>query len=312
MPRLLSFAACLLAALALRAETFDLDWPTRHGAPPPERNLTPEQQKWLPAFRASLGWLNEPAILTLALGQSPVFGVPPETGDRIAALVATRYEAIAQDPEFSNAPSHLAYCYSATRPSMGLARVTTPAPDKIATAPVILFVHGQGGSFLWYQHWLRSVFPEHIIISPAHGIFPGMVSPEYLLESLAAAEKRLGRRIEAPTLIGLSAGGFGVLRAAGRDPKRYDRTIVLAAFADPAGGVSNGWHGRSYHFIAGAGEYFVQDGTLRRGADLLRRCGARAEIQTIAGADHFFALTHPEETAAALRRAALSPRADAP
>lgn len=300
-PLLYTVGLVLLAALTLRGETFDISWPTRHAAPPPA--LSAEQARWLPAFRRSLDWLPEPAVIVAALGQPGILGLPREAGERLTPLVAARYETILKDPEFATSPSHLAYCYAASRPATGLARVTTPAPDKIADAPVIVFLHGQGGSFLWYQHWLRTVFPDHVIISPAWGTGPAAISETYLRECVAAAEQKLNRKIPSPVLVGFSAGGFGVLHAAARDPRRYERTVVLAAFLPPSPISSTDWRGQRVRFVAGADEYFVTDGTLSHSVERLTRIGAQAFAETIPGSDHFFALTHPDETASALRRA---------
>jgi pimeloyl-ACP methyl ester carboxylesterase len=291
-----------LSAVTLCGDTFDLRWPTTHNAKPPEADLAPAQAQWLPAFRASLEWLPESTIITLALSQSQVLGVPPETGARIAPLIAARYEAIALNPEFTAAPSHLPYCYSPTRPAEGLARVTTPAADKIATAPVIVFIHGQGGSFLWYQQWLKTTLPDHVIISPACGANPAFVSATYIEESVVAAEKHLGHAIPEPILVGLSAGGFAAQRVAAGTAARWQKVIVLGAYRAPD--VSpHRWRGHAVDFIVGADEYFVRDGTLARDVATLRRYGARVGGVSIPGADHFFALTHPAETEEALRRA---------
>lgn len=306
----------LLATLSLRGETFDLRWPTSHTAKPPEADLAPAQAQWLPAFRASLEWLPESAIITLALSQSQILGVPPETGARIAPLITARYEAIAPAPEFATAPSHLPHAYSATRPTEGLARVTTPADDKITTAPVIVFIHGQGGPFLWYQQWLKTTLPDHVIISPACGANPAFISPAYIEECLRAAEKLLGRAISAPTIIGLSAGGFAAQRIAAATPTRWQSVIVLGAYRAPEISPAR-WRGLAVDFIVGANEYFVRDGTLARDVETLRRSGARVGGASIPGADHFFALTDPVATETALRQTlsqstAVSPEARLP
>jgi hypothetical protein len=312
--RLRLLAIALLAALPLHGETFDLRWPTRHAAKPPESRLVPQQARWLPAFRASLEWLPESAIITLALGQSQILGLPPETGARISPLIAARYEAMPRDPDFAAAPSHLAYCYSATRPTEGLARITTPAPEKMAAAPVVVFIHGQGGSFLWYQQWLKTTLPDHILISPACGdnpANPASLSATYIDECLHAAETRLGRALPAPILVGLSAGGFAVQRIGAANPSRWLGVLVVGAHREPSVPPAR-WKGVALNFVVGADEYFVRDGTLAHDVETLRRAGARVAGAAIPDADHFFALTHPTETEDALRRALPAPRSPVP
>lgn len=294
------FFLTLLSALSVSGETFDLRWPTSHAIKPPESGLTPEQAQWLPAFRASLEWLPESAIIALSLSQSQILSVPSETSARIAPLLTARYEVIARDPEFAATRSHLAYCYSATAPAEGLARITTPAPDKIAAAPVVVFIHGQGGSFVWYQHWLKTTLPDHVIISPACGSNPAFLSAAYLDECLRAVEKRLGRSISVPTLVGLSAGGFAAQRVGSAAPARWRSVIVLGAHRAPDIPATR-WQGVALRFVVGANEYFVRDGTLTRDVETLRHAGALVGGAAIPGADHFFALTHPTETEAALQ-----------
>ena len=289
----------LVAAVVVCAETMELDWPTSHAAPPV--TLAPAQAEWLPAFRASLELLPESVIVSLALAQPQVLGLPPAEAGKLAPLLAARYEAIARDPDFASARSHLGYCFSAVRPTRGLARLTVPAAADAST-PVLLFLHGQGGSFLWYHHWLKTAFPNHIILSPAYGTAPASIPPAYLEECLRAAEARLGHRLEKPALVGLSAGGFGALRACAIAPALYRRTVVLAAYVPPDLGQTL-WRGSQLRLLAGSDEYFVQDGTWARGLVLLRRNGASVDADTVPGAKHFFLATHPDETRARLNRA---------
>ena len=85
-----------------------------------------------------------------------------------ATLFATWFGAgcIDADPLFSNAPSQLAYCFSPKKPNEGRANLYLPTKVDENT-PTILFLHGFGGSFLFYQHFLVSTFPEFMIICPA-------------------------------------------------------------------------------------------------------------------------------------------------
>jgi pimeloyl-ACP methyl ester carboxylesterase len=169
-------------------------------------------------------------------------------------------------------------------------------------SPAIVFLHGYGGSFIWYLHWLAEAFPDHIIIAPAYGISPVSPSFTYLAESVAAASKRLGFELSKPTLIGLSAGVFGVCRAFVKNPDRYARLICLAGFP-PEDVLQQFGRTQQVHFIAGASEPFVTFGKFRTTVQTVRTTCPAATMTLIPDADHFFMLSHQEETTKALKAA---------
>src|SRR6478736_4226499 len=131
----------------LIAEVARLSWDTKHAAP--VQVLGGNAQKLLPAFRLGISNLPESAIVRLALSQPAVLGLSPEQSAALAPLVSKRYELIAASPDFSKVTSLLPYCYSATRPTKGEALVAFPA-TATTKSPVIVFLHGHGGSFIWY------------------------------------------------------------------------------------------------------------------------------------------------------------------
>ncbi|OYV05533.1 MAG: hypothetical protein CFE26_11075 [Verrucomicrobiales bacterium VVV1] len=171
-----------------------------------------------------------------------------------------------------------------------------------AKSPAIVFLHGYGGSFLWYLHWLAEELPDYIIIAPAYGISPADPSADYLAESVAAASRRLGIVLSKPTLIGLSAGAFGVSRAFVKAPDGFERLICLAGFP-PDDVVRRFGNKQSVHFIAGAREPFVTSGLLRSSVETVRGTCPAATLTLIPDADHFFMLSHPEVTSKALKSA---------
>ncbi len=283
----------------LVGEVVSLSWETKHAAA--VQALGGNAQQLLPAFRVGLTTLPESAVVKLALSQPALLGLTRTQSAVLAPLVAERYELIAASPEFSKVPSLLPYCYSSTRPTKGAALMRIP--DKATSkSPAIVFLHGYGGSFLWYLHWLAEALPDHIIIAPAYGISPEDPSVVYLAESVAAASKRLGFELQKPTLIGLSAGAFGAGRAFVKVPDRYARLICLAGY--PTDDVIRKFgRAQRVHWIAGAREPFVNTGKLRLSFQTVRASCPAATMTLIPDADHFFMLSRPDETTKALKTA---------
>jgi pimeloyl-ACP methyl ester carboxylesterase len=207
---------------------------------------------------------------------------------------------MAQSSLYTNAQSALPYCFSEKQPDDGMASVYVP--DGAATnTPVILFLHGTGGSFLWYQHCLSDNFSNHIIICPAYGINTSTVPQAYVAESVSAVSKRLGFPISTPCLVGLSAGGFGACRLYVAAPRYYSQMICLGAYPlDDT--VSRFAPDSRPRFLSGAREPFVSSGDFQRRIGRVRRICVGVEEATIPGADHFFLLTHPQQTAEHLKQ----------
>lgn len=170
-------------------------------------------------FRLALNTLPESAIVALALSQPSLLGLTPAQAAKMRPLVAERYTQISSSSAYSGVESALPYCFAEKRPQEGLALVHVP-DGADARTPVLLFLHGHGGSFLWYQHLLAEHFGNSIIICPAYGINTSTISGEYVEECVQAVGARLGQPVLKPVLLGLSAGGFGACDIYTRHPER--------------------------------------------------------------------------------------------
>ncbi len=268
------------------AEVIQVTWPTQHASSPP--SMSGQAARLMPAFRVALQSLPEGMIVALALSQPPILGLAASDAKTLQPLVAERYKAIAADEVYRAVPSSLSYCYRPIKADHGLATMHVPDESGPQT-PVIVFLHGYGGSFLWYQHYLAQHFPQHLIICPAYGITPSSVPEAYITECLAAVEKRLGRPLaQKPWLLGLSAGGFGACRVFTDLPGRFAGLICIAAYPlTRQDGKTN------THFIAGGDEVFVKNGQFQR-------LVGKAKSHLIPGAGHFFLLSHENESVAKL------------
>jgi hypothetical protein len=254
----------------------------------------------LPAFRIGLASLPEASVVALCLSQPQIVGLNAEDGRVLQTLTSERYVAMSKEVLFRGAPSALPYCFAETRPTDGLATVHVPASCTSAT-PCLVFLHGYGGSFLWYLHVLVEAFPQHLIICPAYGTSCGTVPREYVRGAIEVVEKKLGFKTSMPTLMGISAGGFGACMLYAQQPGDWKRMVCLAAYAtEPA--LSRFATGSDLRFIAGADEYFVRDGTFQRGVQAAKGRGARVNSFLVPGCGHFFLLQKRDDTIPVLRR----------
>ena len=174
-------------------------------------------------------------------------------------------------------------------------------PKRVDTnTPVIVFLHGYGGSFRWTDQLLAEAFQHHIILFPAYGISAATVPSTYVSECISAASTKLGQALARPTLMGLSAGGFGAVRVYTQAPERFSKLVVLAAYP-PSDSISRFTLSMKACFIVGSRESYVQSGEFHRNMQSIRsRVGFLAQ-QVMPDADHYFLLEKQEETIRILR-----------
>ena len=245
-------------------------------------------------FRLALKVLPESNIVALALSQPAFLGLEPRDTASLQALSRERYRLIRQDPAFRTAPSSLPYCFSEQTPTNGLALLYRPKQTD-ATTPCIVYLHGYGGSFLWDQHLLAETFPDRIVISPAYGIGSATVPLAYVTECLATAARRLGHSLSTPTLIGLSAGGFGAQRIYTKAPQMFSRAIIIAAYPPPDT-LPQFTRAMSLCFVAGARESYVRSGEFQRALNIIRPRLGSLDFKILPDADHYFLLAEREKT----------------
>src|SRR5262249_27153679 len=112
---------------------------------------------------------------------------------------------------------------------------------------------------------------------------------------------RLGFAISTPQLVGLSAGGFGACQLYVSAPHFYSRMICLGAYP-PDGTIPRFSPDLRPRFLVGEIEPYVANGEFARRMDRIRQNCPAVEAVTIRGADHFFLVTHSEQTKKSLRQ----------
>ena len=295
--------ASLCAWLALATtmceaqEVIQVTWPTRFAARPPA--FSKAASELLPAFRVALAVLPESNIVSLALSQPTLLGMTSADARRMLSLCGERYQLIKNDPVFRQVPSSLPHCYSERTPTNGLALVYRPR-NCDSNTPCLLFLHGYGGSFLWYQHLLAEAFPDHLIVCPACGVSGASASVVYVSECITSVRRTLGHSFAPPTLVGLSAGGFGATRVYTQSAETFARLVLLAAYP-PADTLPRFHKGMSVYAVAGSREDYVRSDLFRRSLETVRPRVDALEFHILPEADHYFLLARRNETVRLIR-----------
>jgi len=275
-----------------------VSWNTVHASPPAK--LDDKNQSLLSWIRLGVSSLPESQVMKFSMLGGQSLGLKKEDAVVLNRLLAVRYKKIKEDEIFSETPSALAYCFSEKRPKTG--RASVYVPDKLnKDTKVILFIHGYGGSFIFYQHYLAKLFPDHLIICPAYGISGAFISSTYLEECREATAKQLGVEINKPVLMGLSAGGFGGFREYVRRSATYSGFICMAAYP-PDGVINKIPRDGKIRLVAGGDELFVKNGKLRRAEIRLKGKIKDFDRTLIPDHGHFFLLSAQEETQKILKK----------
>ena len=271
-------------------------WATKHAAAP--ISLAGVSPQWLPFIRAGVANVSEETAISAGLSQGHVIGLSREETSRLQELFANYYRGLRTSTLFGEVPSALNYCLSERKPQQGLATVYVPA--KLSKeAKCVVFLHGYGGSLLAYPHLMASVFSNHVVVCPAYGISAAEISTEYVSEALKATAARLNIALAKPLLIGLSAGGFGACQAYVRTPQAFRGLVVLGAY--PPEELASKWtREMTGRFLVGSKDSYVANGSFRRQMNGLKAKMKSLEWKAIAGADHFFLLSHQQTTRSTL------------
>jgi len=234
--------------------------------------------------------------------QGQLLGLENAESKQLQILFSNYYARVRQSGPFSNAPSALPYCFAQTKSANGLATIYVPAKITDGTR-TILFLHGYGGSLLAYVHFIANTFSNDIVVCPAYGISPATVPAAYVEEGLRTASERVKYERGKPVLIGLSAGGVGACRVYAANSGAFERLICLGSIP-PNDATSNFDSSMKIHFISGAREPHIVDGSFDLRLRQLRSRAVSVNSELIPEANHYFLLFHGLQTRAALIKAA--------
>ncbi len=255
---IITFTACSL----VNAQKVTIaKWRTEHAAAPikvAKKNLT-----FLKMIRLGVDHLPEEKFMQLSSMGAAFLGLEKEESIQLGKTIAAYYRRMQDEVEkkkFPSIPSAVSYCYSEKKLTSGYANVYVPKLVNEKT-PVILFLHGYGGSFSFYLHYLATSFPDSIIICPAYGISMSKVPDEYLKECLSKVSETLETPLSKPILIGLSAGGTGGFRHYSRCGDDYLGFVCIVSLP-PKDILANAPQNGALRLLAGGEESYVKSGAL--------------------------------------------------
>jgi len=275
-----------------------IEWKSENTAPafkaPKNKNLA------FTSFQMMLKTVSSERLLMKGVSLShSIFQLEKEQAETLASELNDYYKIISKDEGFNKIPSMLSYNFSTEKPKLGqalLVQPETPTPDS----PVIVFLHGYAGNFIYYSHILSRTFPDAIIISPSYGVSCANVPQDYIDEAITSTEALLNFKLNKPHLIGLSAGAKGGFKLYSNDASQYRSFYSLAGAPDNSS-IRQSNKNHIFYLLAGKNESFVKSGYFEKQARKLHKQSPQIKAFLIPKADHFFLLTHLEETQKTLR-----------
>jgi len=180
-------------------------------------------------FQAVAGYLPEEMTVkgVIVMG-GPAIGLRPDAAKRLYAGLDQVYRSIAADPLFQDIPSALPYCLADKRPTQGHYFAYYPAKITDDT-PVIVFLHGFGGNFLFYTWLLKEEFPDAVILLPSWSGSWYDGTQQYLDDMLADVKRRRSLAIRKPCLMAISGGGPAGFRLYNEAPERFSCYVSIAS-----------------------------------------------------------------------------------
>jgi predicted esterase len=177
---------------------------------------------------------------------------PIRPGQRLAVPERADEDSAEARPVRPSAPSAKAKPNVATTSSSGMQTLAIPgAPSayyyeplgrgRLSMRPVIVVLHGRGGDpSLSCRRWARVARVRGWLVCPSG---PGLegggrtwnndwaTGRQVVLHALHALREKYGRRVQlyGNTLVGFSEGAFVAMNVAVREPRAFNRWLILAA-----------------------------------------------------------------------------------
>jgi pimeloyl-ACP methyl ester carboxylesterase len=268
------------------------EFPTQ-SLPPPFR-VPKQYADSYKLFQAGGAFLPEEITVKSAILMGDArMGLAPEATKRLSAGLDQLYRGIAADPLFKNINSALPYCLGDKRPSHG--HYFAYYPQKLAAdTPVIVFLHGYGGNFLFYTYLLKEEFPEAAILLPSRSGSWHDGTMQYLDDMCKDVKRRKSLAVRRPSLMAISAGGPAGFRLYHEQPNRFSSFVSIAS-APSRAIVPKLEKDLTILMVNGKKDAGFPIAGVQSIAESLAERLPNFRMHVVDG-DHFFLLSHREET----------------
>jgi hypothetical protein len=262
--------------------------------PRPALNVPLELRPLRALIQHGVGQVPEGRLLVaaLTLGQKQ-FRLTPRQATDLTADLKRVYAQIVQDPAFAKVDSSLADAVSDKPDRPGHYFLFRPATVTPRTR-MLVFLHGFGGNFEFYEWVLKEAFPDAVIVAPPYGIAWARDGGGYLHDVLADVGRRLSVKPDKPWLLAISAGGPAGFDIYNAQPDAFRGFVCIASCPEPEQVPQLR---RELHvlMINGADDHYFDIGRVRTVAQVLAGRLPNFRSAELPG-DHFFLLHRREET----------------
>ena len=226
-----------------------------------------------------------------------------EAAAELAALLRKTYAEMASEPAIERMLN-----------GRTLARALRPKPSDhghyylshVPDSPVVVFLHGYGGNFLFYLWTLQRLLPTCTLVHPSCGIDwlkrSATENTQFIADLLEDLKRRTGTNLGNVWLAGVSDGGSAAFDIAAQCPERFRGLVSIASSPDIKPNQSLGLpRGYPVLMINGMKDDRFPIETCSTNASLLLQAGVDLRFAIIEKGSHFFLLLSPEKMESALR-----------
>lgn len=207
---------------------------------------------------------------------------------RLRGLVLDQYRDMNEDQAFPPLGSVMGFAYADR--DVGHLYVFAP-PGGTSNRPVLIFLHGSGGSFKAYFHIFYELAKGQnmVLVCPSFGFgnWHQAGGVEAIDRAYEYATGPLGGSPDRVYLAALSNGGRGATRALAAHPDRYAGVVFVSAVMEPLIIGSARHDGTPTLVFHGAKDRRIPMTYADLGIQALRSAGADVTVRVWPGEDHF-------------------------
>jgi len=176
----------------------------------------------------------------------------------------------------------------------------------VPDSPVVVFLHGYGGNFLFYIWMLKRLLPACTLVHPSCGIDwlkrSATENTQCVADLLDDLQRKTGTDLANVWLAGISDGGRAAFDIAAQCPERFRGLICIASSPDIQTMKSHSLpRGYPVLMIHGTEDDRFPIEACSANASLLMQAGVDLRFVIIEQGSHFFLLSSPEKIESALR-----------